>query len=72
MEEVFIVSGCRTPMCKFLGSLSTFTSPQLGALTIGETIRRSGLGVGDIDEVIMGNVITAGLQDRTPQGRQPF
>lgn len=62
MTEVVIVSACRTPVAKFQGSLSTFRAPELGALAIKEALRRAGeLDPGLVDEVIMGNVLQAGL-----------
>jgi acetyl-CoA C-acetyltransferase len=61
MEEVVIVSGVRTPVGKFLGSLSEFSAPQLGAMVVREVVRRAGLDVRQVDECILGNVVTAGL-----------
>ncbi len=61
MNEAVIVSSCRTPIGSFLGSLSSFTAPQLGALAIEEAIRRAGIKKTDVQEVIMGNVLTAGV-----------
>ena len=60
-EEVFIVSGVRTPLGSFNGSLSAFKATELGAMVITEAIRRAGLEKGQVDEVIMGNVLPAGL-----------
>ncbi len=56
-----IVGAARTPTGKFLGGLSSFTAPQLGAIAIKETVRRSGIAPEAIEEVIMGNVVTAGI-----------
>src|SRR5579885_3285683 len=56
-----IVGAARTPTGKFLGSLSTFTAPELGAFAIREAVRRSGINPASIDEVIMGNVVSAGI-----------
>nr|BBH94657.1 acetyl-CoA acetyltransferase [Thermogemmatispora argillosa] len=56
-----IVGAARTPTGKFLGGLASFTAPQLGAIAIKEAVRRSGIAVETIDEVIMGNVVSAGL-----------
>ncbi|RAQ96164.1 acetyl-CoA C-acetyltransferase [Thermogemmatispora tikiterensis] len=56
-----IVGAARTPTGKFLGTLASFTAPQLGAIAIKEAVRRSGIAVETIDEVIMGNVVSAGL-----------
>lgn len=61
VEEVFIVSGVRTPIGSFNGSLSTFKATELGAMVITEAIRRAGLAKEQVDEVIMGNVLPAGL-----------
>src|SRR5437879_6796283 len=56
-----IVGAARTPTGKFLGGLASFTAPQLGALVIKEAVRRSGIAPDAIDEVIMGNVVSAGV-----------
>ena len=61
VEEVFIVSGVRTPLGSFNGSLSSFTATELGAMVITEAIRRAGLDKKQVDEVIMGNVLPMGL-----------
>src|SRR5437764_5169294 len=56
-----IVGAARTPTGKFLSNLASFTAPQLGAIVIKEAVRRSGIAPGAIDEVIMGNVVSAGV-----------
>src|SRR5579885_3230735 len=56
-----IVGAVRTPTGKFLGNLVGFTAPQLGAIAIREAVRRAGIAPEAIDEVIMGNVVTAGI-----------
>src|SRR5437588_2209679 len=56
-----IVGAARTPTGKFLGNLASFTAPQLGAMVIKEAVRRSGVAPDAIDEVIMGNVVSAGV-----------
>ncbi len=56
-----IVGAARTPTGKFLGSLSSFTAPQLGAIAIKEAVKRSGIDPNLIEEVIMGNVVSAGV-----------
>ena len=61
MAEAVIVSACRTPVGRFSGGLSSFTAPQLGALAIKEAIQRAGIDPADVDEVIMGTVLQAGL-----------
>ncbi len=61
MRSSVIVSAVRTPTGKFLGGLKSFTATQLGAVVIKEAVRRAGIDPNDIDEVIMGNVVSAGL-----------
>jgi len=61
MKEIVIVSGARTAQGKFDGALKSFSAPQLGSITIKEAIKRAGLEPKDVDEVIMGNVVSAGL-----------
>jgi acetyl-CoA C-acetyltransferase len=60
-REAVIISAARTPTGKFLGSLKGLTAPQLGALVVRESVRRAGVAVEDVDEVIMGCVVQAGL-----------
>jgi acetyl-CoA C-acetyltransferase len=61
MRETVIVSAVRLPTGKFLGALKGFTAPQLGALVVAEAVRRAGIDPADVDECIMGNVVSAGL-----------
>ncbi|MEL6716937.1 MAG: acetyl-CoA C-acyltransferase, partial [Planctomycetota bacterium] len=61
MKDVVIVSATRSPIGKFQGGLSGFRAPELGALAVAEAVRRAGIEVGDVEEVIMGNVLQAGL-----------
>src|SRR5437588_9095025 len=60
-DDVVIISGCRTPVGKFQGSLSDFTAPQLGAMVVREAVKRAGIDPAQVDECIMGNVVSAGL-----------
>src|ERR1700693_2768499 len=60
-DEVVIISGCRTPVGKFQGSLSDLTATQLGAIVVREAVKRANLDPMQIDECIMGNVVSAGL-----------
>jgi acetyl-CoA C-acetyltransferase len=60
-DDAVIISGCRTPVGKFQGSLSDFTAPQLGAIVVREAVKRAGVDPAQIDECIMGNVLSAGL-----------
>ena len=61
MEDVVIVSAVRTPVGKFQGSLASYSATQLGALVVREVIHRIGLKPEQVDECIMGNVVSAGL-----------
>src|SRR6202167_5938619 len=60
-DDVVIISGCRTAVGKFQGSLSDLSAVQLGAVVVREAVKRAGLNSDQIDECIMGNVITAGI-----------
>jgi acetyl-CoA C-acetyltransferase len=61
MQEVVIASGCRTPIGCFGGTLSSIPATRLGAIVVEEAVRRAGLQKADVDEVIMGCILTAGL-----------
>lgn len=61
MNEVVIISGCRTPIGSFRGSLSSVPAPKLGAIVIREALKRAGVAPDQVNEVIMGNVIQAGV-----------
>jgi acetyl-CoA C-acetyltransferase len=63
-----LLSACRTPIGKYLGGLSSFTAPELGAIVIREAVRRAGLDAGAIDDVIMGHVLQGGAGQAS--GRQ--
>lgn len=60
MQSV-ILSAVRTPIGSFMGELSTMTAPQLGAIAIKEAVNKSNVNIDDIQEVIMGNVLTGGV-----------
>ena len=62
MTDIVIVNGARTAMGGFQGSLATLTAPELGAASIQAAIQRAGLQPTDIEEVIMGCVLPAGLK----------
>ena len=64
-NPIAILSGTRTPMGSMLGALSSVTAPSLGAVAINSAVERSGLDCSDIDEVLMGSVLSAG------QGQAP-
>jgi len=61
LREAVIASATRTATGKFLGSLKSFTAPQLGALVVAEAVRRADIDPAIVDECIMGNVVSAGL-----------
>lgn len=61
-DAVVIVNGARTPMGGFQGALSAVTAPELGAIVIREAIQRAGVAPADVQEVIMGCVLPAGLK----------
>ncbi|MGA2696439.1 MAG: acetyl-CoA C-acetyltransferase [Terriglobales bacterium] len=60
-DDVVIISGCRTPVGKFQGSLSDLSATKLGAIVVKEAVKRANLKPEQIDECIMGNVVSAGL-----------
>ena len=61
-KEAVILSGARTPTGRFLGSLSSIPAPRLGAVAVKAAVDRAGVNEhGDFDEVLMGNVVSAGL-----------
>jgi acetyl-CoA C-acetyltransferase len=61
IKEAVIISAVRTPVGKFLGALKSFKATDLGAIAVREAVKRAGVSAADVDEVIMGCVIQAGL-----------
>src|SRR6266566_3386536 len=61
IKEAVIISAVRTPVGKFLGALKSFKATELGAIVVREAVQRAGVKPEDVDEVIMGCVIQAGL-----------
>ena len=61
MKQAVILSAVRTAIGKFQGSLTPFSATELGAKVVAEAVRRAGVDAADVDEIIMGNVVTAGL-----------
>src|SRR3954470_23570664 len=61
MEDVVIISGVRTPIGKFQGSLEPLSAPQLGAIAVREAVKRAKIDPAQVDECIMGLVVAAGL-----------
>src|SRR5690348_5800385 len=60
-DEIVIISGCRTAVGKFQGSLSDLSATQLGAIVVRQAVKRAGFDPALVDECIMGNVVSAGL-----------
>src|SRR5881275_481726 len=61
LEDAVIISACRTPIGKFQGALSDLSAPELGAIVVREAVKRAKLEPAQVDECIMGNVVSAGL-----------
>jgi len=61
MRDAVILSAARTPTGKFLGVLKSLSAPELGAIAVREAVARAGLDPSQIDECILGNVVSAGL-----------
>lgn len=61
MEDAVVLSGVRTPIGSFQGSLSALTAPQLGAHAIKAALEKAGVAPDKVDEVYMGNVLAAGI-----------
>lgn len=61
MKNAVIVAAKRTPLGSFGGSLSSFSAPELGAAVINELVKTAGIKPDDVQEVVMGNVLTAGI-----------
>ena len=59
-KEAFVVAACRTPIGNYQGTLSPLQATELGAITIREAVRRSGVAGEDVDDLIMGHVVQAG------------
>ena len=59
--EVFIMSGVRTPIGAMSGALADVPAPELGAICIKEAVQRAGVKPEAVDEVIIGNVVAAGI-----------
>ena len=61
MKEAVIVSATRTPIAKFGGGLKDLTAPKIGAIAVREAVRRAKIDPKEVEECIMGNVISAGI-----------
>lgn len=65
MSEVYIVSGCRTPIGSFQGQFEKYSAVELGSITIKESLKRAQLQPDDVEQVIMGQILVTG------QGQNP-
>lgn len=65
LREVFIVSAARTGIGNFLGNLKSFKASDLGGFVISDVLKRAGISGEDVEEVIMGNVVSAGMGQAT-------
>src|ERR687887_509963 len=61
MADAFVLSAARTPIGKYLGALADVPAPELGAAAVAEALRRARAPADQVDEVILGNVLQAGL-----------
>jgi acetyl-CoA C-acetyltransferase len=61
MSEAVILSACRTPIGNFMGGLAPLRAPELGAVVVREAVRRAGIEPDQVEEVILGNVLGAGV-----------
>src|SRR5437016_3066860 len=61
MPDALILSAARTPIGKYLGAFAELSAPQLGAVAIGEALKRARVAPDQVNEVIMGHVLQAGV-----------
>ncbi|MBI5670390.1 MAG: acetyl-CoA C-acetyltransferase [Chloroflexi bacterium] len=66
-REAVILGSARTPQGKFLGALASLTAAQLGQAAVKAAVERSGINAADVDEVILGNVVSAGVGQALPR-----
>lgn len=72
MTTVYIAGRARTPIGSLNGSLASFTAPQLGAIAIKAALERSGVQPDQVNEVFMGNVVSAGIGQAPAQQASIF
>ena len=70
-REVVIVSACRIPHGRYLGSLKALRAPDLGGQVVAEAVRRAHIEGSSVDECIMGNVLTGGQGQNPTSGTTP-
>ncbi|MEM3852421.1 MAG: acetyl-CoA C-acyltransferase, partial [Methanomassiliicoccales archaeon] len=61
LQEAVIVSAARTPVGKFGGAFRNFSAIKLGTIALSSAIQRAGISPAEVEEVIVGNVLSAGL-----------
>ena len=61
MKDIYVINCCRTAIGSFGGTLKGTPAAELGAIVIKEALKRAGVDASKVDEVMMGNVLTAGL-----------
>ncbi|HEY7863753.1 MAG TPA: acetyl-CoA C-acetyltransferase, partial [Thermoanaerobaculia bacterium] len=61
MSDILILSAARTPIGSFLGALSSLPAPALGSAAIKAALERAHVGPGDVEQVLFGNVLQAGI-----------
>ncbi len=66
-QDIVILSGARTPQGKFLGALASQSAADLGKVAVGAALERSGINAEDVNEVILGNVVSAGTGQALPR-----
>ncbi len=66
-REAVILGSARTPQGKFLGVLSSLTAAELGKIAVRAAVERSGIDAAEVDEVILGNVVSAGVGQALPR-----
>jgi acetyl-CoA C-acetyltransferase len=66
-REPVILAGARTPQGRFLGALSSFSAAELGKVAVRAAVERSGINAADVDEVLLGNVVSAGVGQALPR-----
>ncbi|MDL1902106.1 acetyl-CoA C-acyltransferase, partial [Anaerolineae bacterium CFX9] len=66
-RDAVILGSARTPSGKFLGALSGVSAVQLGQVAVRAAVERSGIQAGDVSELILGNVVSAGTGQALPR-----
>ncbi len=67
LREAVILGSARTPQGKFLGGLSSLTAAEIGQVAVRAAVERSGINSADVNEVILGNVVSAGVGQALPR-----